>query len=269
MKRFIVIVGLTVLSVSATALGCVTPDPCTGRYCDHYEIAGKSPAEARQPIGRDGVARVPYYVNPTGSLYVNEAHLIGAAQAAARTWEAATPALDLIYRGTTTTAPQLDDDMFVVGFAATYGSSSAYNRPNTRPDIGLSPFRAYGWYPCDTRTSGSCGRVEAKRFVAGPEGAADGLAFDADLQDELTHLFGSALGLQELDRQGWYAGMTMTVRRDCPDGLVCRERSTLAAGDIRGIRALYPATACAPAAAHRPARYSSRYAVCGVRVIAP
>lgn len=242
MKRLIAIVGLT-LSVTAAALGCV--EPCNGNTCEEYNV-GSSVVRSRQPIDRDGVARIPYLVNASGQLFVDgkgqpevsERDIIAAADLAARTWERATNGIDLIFAGTTDTPPQPfgdDDGKFVVGFfpSSSGDSYGGGGHDGRRPDIRLSASIHYDWRPCRADASRSCTRVPLMR-------APTDLGQHRELQEELTYLFGGALGLGDVDALGLTMMTRHNARLGCPDEQLCRERSTLGAGDILGVRALYP-----------------------------
>jgi hypothetical protein len=178
-----------------------------------------------------------YWINPTGSgSSLTDQQIIDAINAAAQTWMAADPQVQLVYGGTTTQQPLLNN---VVGFDG-QPSSARLSKPDqnghyTAFDMNLLIGNAWTWRPCDPAAGNPCSDY----------GTGGG-----DLQNIVTHEWGHVLGLghptnvnnsdTELTMYGGYP-------QSCggsQDG--CRAQDTLGLGDVLGERYLYPTSAPVP-----------------------
>lgn len=206
----------------APARGCPNPKSCPLYKLDKY----------RWPTDR-GVATIPFVVNPVQPWIGRDAAL-GAAIAAARTWSRAHSPVRFLSKGTTMRQPVLGDSLNEIGWGRVPAGALAV--ANTRvirgkvmeADVVLNVMLPWTWSECAHR-DGACVPAQADA----------GMVQRFDVQAVLTHEFGHWLGLAHLDSAG-SSELTMYTTPNPGD----RKQSTLALGDVRGIRAAYPCKRC-------------------------
>lgn len=234
------LLALPVVAPPATAVGECT-DPKT---CSSYSLLG-----ARWPADPQGRVVVDYWVNPT-TWHVSAEEAVGLFQAAAATWEAAHPRIDLRYRGTVDTPPDLRDGRSVFGFSAPLRPAleAAHATTHTEDgliveaDISINVTAGGTWQQCAQR-DGACGGHPDE--VQTPAGST--YTWMSELQGVATHEIGHVLGLQHADDSD--VVLTMHPINDTREGM---RYQTLGRGDVRGIRALYPCLGCPAARVYAP-----------------
>lgn len=199
------------------------PNPCT---CPDFYVTGD-----RWPTDSSGHATIHYRINPSGvTSPLSPQQLIAAITAGAQAWMDADPAVELVYDGTTTSPPALDN---VVGFVDN-GAPGTTDGGMGRPfDIQLAA-SGWVWQPCDPAHAVPCT-------------AYDSGSGAYDLQQVVTHEWGHVLGVGHAPNTD-DAQLTMFGTADgaCPQvssGYTCRYADTLGYGDVLGERALYPSSA--------------------------
>lgn len=205
------------------------PEKCPdAKTCRRYVFETGKPV--RYPAGPDGRVTIAYWINfaglDTSTITLEEAE--AAIAAAFQTWANAAPTLRFVYRGRTNHPVVTDDGWNVVGFQA---ATTVTHAGNPELDIEFTP-SGWKWEPCEQRDN-SCTPVTKP---SGPVTTSQ-----HDLQSIATHEAGHALGLghprnYETDRE-----MTMYAA-----DLDARSPSTLALGDVLGIRATYPCSCPLP-----------------------
>jgi hypothetical protein len=192
------------------------------KSCRYYKFLTADPY--RWPTGPDGRATVEYWVNPAGATAISVEDVEGAVAAAFVSWERAAPTLRFVYRGRTDRLAAPRDGTNVVAFDGdhnyTWVSSSG------EFDIHFVPGN-WAWAPCEQR-DGACTDDDDRTA----DGEAMGVA-PPELQSLATHEVGHAMGLDHPPADPAYAELTMKPTFK-------RSKSTLALGDVLGIRALYP-----------------------------
>ncbi|HVF75631.1 MAG TPA: matrixin family metalloprotease [Acidimicrobiales bacterium] len=215
---------------TATAGGC--PDPKT---CRRYQFVLYNGEPGRWPTGPDGRVTIRYYVNHNGSGLSADV-VKRAIEAAFATWERAAPTVDFVYAGSTIRAPALGDGYSDIAFVnAGPGNAFAQVRDGvtTEADMFLSTGE-WTWHPCEQRDN-SCTRTTSP--------GSTGEGYRDELQSIVTHEGGHWLGLADMrDDQGLDQHLTMR-----PSGMPGdRFWTTLALGDVLGVRALYPCSCPLP-----------------------
>jgi hypothetical protein len=178
-----------------------------------------------------------YSINPTASgSSLTGQQIVGAINAAAQAWMAADPAVQLVYDGTTTNQPALND---VVGFGPEPSSAQLSKPDQNNHYTGFSITISVGnwdWRPCDPVNGRPCSTYSG----------AD------DLQNVVSHEWGHVLGLgHPANANNADTELTMYggFPQACNGGSSwqgCRAFDTLGLGDVRGERALYPTSAPIP-----------------------
>lgn len=236
--------GGTATTTTTTIPPGLPPEKCPdAKTCRRY-VFGEGNTDAaralRWPTGSDGLVTVHYSVNPAHSGLSNE-QVRGAVGAAFATWQAAAPKLRFVFDGFTSRTPTPGDGHNDIGWAP--GSTYALpqgdeNRALVEADMWFAAgVGNWTWEPCEQR-DGSCTGTRV------PNGGTGGCC-RAELQAAATHEAGHWLwlgdmneeGEEELDRE-----LTMNPHPPFQD----RWRSTLALGDVLGIRALYPCSCPLP-----------------------
>lgn len=213
---------------------CPAPKTCRR----HRFIAGQV---HRWRIGPDGRATIRYRINPVGADSTITADQIeGAIAAAMTTWERAAPTLRFVYEGRTDKLAVPDDGVSVVSFNAPE-TARTFNTADAAGDLTEFDiyFRRMGWVwaPCEQR-DGSCTPYRTDRdSVSG--------IYAVDLQAVATHEVGHALWLADMTDNHLDRELTM-YPGDAEDLQGSRHWTTLALGDVLGIRALYPCSCPLP-----------------------
>lgn len=221
------------------------PDP---RTCRSYKFFSPAPPTVeRWAASKDGMVRIPYWINPL-QPYISVERAVAAIQTALRTWEAANPRIMFSYQGQTSVPPIPNDGMNVIGWAP--GPNIAFPRGDNAGrlvefDIALA-YGLWDWHSCGGR-DGSCTMV--------PWYEPGGLGYFpngfTDVQNLVTHEAGHALGLADLQlprdclmtmNGGAQANATEQSPPECDKQLTNRSASTLALGDVLGLKFLYPWT---------------------------
>lgn len=254
---------LATLSASVASPSPRCPDP---RTCNHYDMnPGVWPASS------DGVARIPYFINPTQS-WLPEADAIAAIRAGLSTWERWNPKVRFVYGGVTTTPPLSFDGLNVIGWPAAKTEAGTH-RSGSRIDefdIFLDLAGPWTWNPC-AQQDGSCTTVPwygPGELVGQPDGFID-------LQAIVTHEAGHALGLGDL---GPGDDCLLTMRGGVgasadqqPAGCnqwTNRSQATLGLGDVLGLKKLYPWT-CPKIKPGRPYPSAYRYLCPKIKIFVP
>ena len=211
------------------ATGCPSP-----RDCGLYALGERLRLS-------DGRIVVRYQVNPSGAEtpHLGPTDIVSAIRAATRAWSAADSRIVFRYEGVT-------DLPFgtpgVVGFGTPCGHGS---HPACAASIGdgwsitFARGAPWTWSPCGPFRGGApCEPYDQPCRREGGTIRCEGI----DLQAVATHEWGHVLGLADLST-GLADGLTMYARasmQELPGARVRRDLSTLALGDLRGLRALYP-----------------------------
>jgi hypothetical protein len=227
---------LALLAVPVVGLPASAAADCTDpRACSSYSLLG-----ARWPADPRGRVVVDYWVNPT-TWHVTAEEAVALFQAAAATWEAAHPRIDLRFRGVVDTLPGLQDGRSVFGFSAPLvpaegGHADTYNQDGriTEADIVLNVTAGGTWQQCEQR-DGACGGHPDE--IQTPVGSSH--TWMGELQGLATHEIGHALGLGHASDRD--VVLTMHPIYDTAESM---RYQTLGRGDVRGIRALYPCPRC-------------------------
>lgn len=201
------------------------PEPKT---CRAYAFTGGN-NPPRFPTGSDGRATVEYWINPTGlsteRISVEQAE--GAIATAFATWQNAAPILRFVYKGRTNRPAAPSDGFNVVSFQGANNTSVGGTDGHPEFDIQLAP-AAWRWAPCEQRDN-SCTPVGFQ-----------------DLQSIVTHEAGHALWMghptgpaEQVRLMTMWPGDGEQIGND-------RFWSTLALGDVLGIRSLYPCSCPLP-----------------------
>lgn len=193
--------------------------------------------------GRDGVVDLRYMIRLPMAPNVDLDDFRGAIALASRTWEASGVKLRLRDVGVLgpTELPPLDvQGTFEFSALAQHNAAVATSvlRPDTN-DIGNDPLNRsvrqfivafnpaavrWTWHPCGLR--------------GGPCTDIPGQALELDLQSVATHEIGHVLGLDHVDTSA-AVELTMYPRVQAEANHIGRRTSTLARGDVLGLRALY------------------------------
>lgn len=142
----------------------------------------------------------------------------------------ADPVVELIYDGTTTDPPALDN---VVGFVDN-GAPGATDGGAGKPfDIHLMP-SGWAWKPCDPAHGSPCtdyytgnGTYDLQYIATHEWGHVLGVGHAANADDTELTMYGAADGACTMQSSGY----------------TCRYGDTLGYGDVLGERALYPTSA--------------------------
>lgn len=229
---------LALLTVPAVAVPAAAAGECTDpKACSSYSLLG-----ARWPANTTGRVVVDYWVNPT-TWHVSAEEAVALFRAAAATWQAAHPRLDLRYRGTVDTPPDLEDGRSVFGFSApqlpvveaAHASVRTQDGVIVEADIVINVTAGGTWQQCAQRDGACGGHADEIDLPTGSSGI-----WMAELQGIATHEIGHALGLDHADDAD--VVLTMHPVNDPREGM---RYQTLGRGDVRGLRALYPCKGCA------------------------
>lgn len=212
------------------------PEPKT---CRRYNlIAGQV---HRWRIGPDGRATIRYRINPShADSTITPEQIEGAVAAAMETWQRAAPTLRFVYEGRTDKLAVQNDGVSVVSFnapetARTWNTVDAEGNV-TEFDIYFGRM-GWVWAPCEQR-DGSCTPYSTDRdSVSG--------IYAVDLQAVATHEVGHALWLADMVDNDLDRELTM-YPGDAEDLQGSRHWTTLALGDVLGIRTLYPCSCPLP-----------------------
>ena len=212
------------------------PDAKTCRRYTFLAGAGVDASRApRWPVGGDGFAVVRYHVNPLGSGLPQD-DVRGASERAFETIARAAPTLRFELAGFTDRLPTPGDGYNDIGFSNA-STAHALNRSQgttmTEVDMLLGASGNWTWSPCEQR-DGSCTPVCVR--------TSSGTGCRSELQSAVTHegLHWAGLGdttNDETDRE-----LSASPRTPFYD----RWRSTLALGDVLGLRAPYPCSCPLP-----------------------
>lgn len=191
--------------------------------------------------GSDGRIVVPYRVDrdlPGGSLVTGD-QLVEAIAAAAATWEAALPGLDLLDRGAASGVAGAADGVSVIGFADAEGAVAyAESLGPDEVDVVLDERTTYVYAPCPPPAEGGCDADDG--YADRLDVLYAGTDEVAELQSVLTHELGHLLGLDHPESSGDELTMSQEWFNDE------RFPQTLALGDVLGIRAVYGCADCPP-----------------------
>jgi hypothetical protein len=212
------------------------PEPKT---CRRYAFVNGR--QARWPVGPDGRATIRYRVNPSGAgSTITPEQIEGAVAAAMETWRRAAPTVRFVYEGRTDKVALQGDGANVVSFNA---PETARTWTTPGPDGNLVEFDMYFrrngwvWHPCEQR-DGSCTPYSTE------EDPVTGF-YATDLQAVATHEVGHVLWLTDMTDNDLDRELTM-YPGDGEDLQGSRHWSTLALGDVLGIRGLYPCSCPLP-----------------------
>ena len=213
------------------------PEPKT---CRRYGfIAGES---RRWKADGDGRVTIRYAINPSGSTTLTPEKIEGAMKAAAETWERAAPALRFVYLGRTTQPAVNRDGVSVIDFngATAEHTWTALDSSGhvAEFDISFSP-GGWVWAPC-RQADNSCTPYRETTYRG-----AGASTYSTDVQSVATHAFGHALWLVDMVDNDLDRELTM-YPGDGEDLQGSRHWSTLALGDVLGIRSLYPCSCPLP-----------------------
>lgn len=177
---------------------------CPGPYCRYYSLLRCSPGPygARRPplcgapISSDGLAHIPFWVNPRNLHGFPADVFVRAVLYAARTWELADPIIRFEYRGLTDATPTvlwpgvIYDGLNVVGFsmdpAVPYAAAATAGSAAYEWDIAINLWHPPTWLPCRT----ACRPVPADDVSAGGVGVLHKLEIGKLLVHELGHVLG-------------------------------------------------------------------------------
>lgn len=207
------------------------PDP---RFCDFYQ------ADGRWRTDRDGRVSIRYRINatnpPPARTDLTTAQVVDAIRAAAAAWERANPNVRLDYGGLTTEPPNPHECNNVIAFL-TAGAGLTQSCPDAerRYFVGFTMTLPpnFTWRPCGNGAE-RCEPYESD-------------VSSTDLQQVVTHEWGHVLGLGHPPDPEKHDQLTMwgsTGNSQCTAN--CRWSSTLALGDVLGVRHLYPTSAPMP-----------------------
>lgn len=213
------------------------PDAKTCRRYTFLAGAGVDASRApRWPVGGDGFAVVRYHVNPFGSGLPQD-DVRGAVERAFETITRAVPILRFELAGFTDRLPTPDDGHNDIGFSnarTAHAGVDWQGTTMTEVDMLFAANGQWTWSPCEQR-DGSC----TKTCVRGDSRVA---VCGAELQSIVTHEGLHWAGLGDM-----YETETDRELSASPQGSVSdRFRSTLALGDVLGLRALYPCSCPLP-----------------------
>jgi len=213
------------------------PEPKT---CRRYVFHGDG-APHRWRTGSDGRVTIRYRINPSAATSLSPEQIEGAIRAAFETWERAAPTLNFVYDGRTTMQAVPDDGVNVI----------AFNGPtfeNTTPMLDREGYvtefdmlytaNGWAWMSCQ-QADNSCTPISGT--TTGPASRTP-----TELQSIATHAVGHALWLGDMDiNDSLNRNLTMFPdHTQHPPG--SRFWSTLALGDVLGVRALYPCSCPLP-----------------------
>lgn len=206
---------------------------CPGVRCRQFELRDCY-AEGVCAAGRPEGARIliPYSLAeppPSVRTNVNAATLQGATLAAMATWEAVLPDVRFRFEGWVPVGGVPFDGVNSIGFGESgTGTAAGYHWREDFPnasasewDVTLSPGAKWTWHPCTTRCS--------------PTGG-----YDLELQSVLTHELGHILGLAHPSGPWTIVKDLSMFTGSAAQPAGDRSRSTLALGDMLGVRQLYP-----------------------------
>lgn len=265
------------LAAPSAAHSAPKRENCPGPYCTEYVLhcGNGGTYGCRWPADRDGITRIPYWINPE-QPWMPEEDVIGAARAAERAWEMYNPKVRFMYQGTTDDPPKPMDGKLTVGFLPLLiGMGAVIITPRRLGDhdmdVVLRLERPWFWAPCHTRCGyahqRSCADAGACPVTTMGEAAdpTNPTGFD-EIQGVLTHEFGHVLGLDHPDN----AGLTMKVDNyeEQRRGMYLLEMSTLGLGDILGAKELYP-WSCPKIKRGRSYPSAYRYVCPSIRVFSP
>lgn len=189
----------------------------------------------RWPASADGTVVIDVAVSTTADVSaLTDEQVVGAVQAAMRTWEAAVPGVRFRYTGLVDGPPVPGDGRNVVGFSPHgTGAGSTTMRgsgPGTwgEADTLLPARPEWVWEPCGGQ-AGPCDPIDVDRSRAGTH----------DVQAIVTHELGHWLSLGDLNGDASLAELTMWNAPADPLR-IARFQSTLALGDVVGARRVYP-----------------------------
>ena len=230
--------GTSAPTTPTTMVPGLPPEKCPdAKTCRrHVFAANMSAADAPRWVrGPDGFVVVRYHINPVGSGLPDD-QVRGAAERAFATITGAAPTLRIEFTGFTGRVPTPGDGFTDIGFVnANTGHALPQGRDGAivEADMFLGAGGNWTWSPCEQR-DGSCTPVCIRN--------TSGTGCRSELQSAITHegLHWFWLGDMvdnETDRE-----LTMSPRAPFYD----RWRSTLALGDVLGLRALYPTSAPMP-----------------------
>lgn len=189
----------------------------------------------------DGRVTIPYRINPSGATSIGPEHIEGALRAAFDTWERAAPALRFVYEGRTTVQATPNDGINVIAFNGptpehTVATGDRDSRHVAEFDM-LYTSSGWTWAPCQ-QADDSC--TPTTGDTTGPVTSTQ-----RDLQSIATHAVGHALWLADMQNDTLDRNLTMYPdHTQHPPG--SRFWSTLALGDVLGVRALYPCSCPLP-----------------------
>lgn len=213
------------------------PEKCPdAKTCRRYAFSGGAPAHWR--TGTDGRVTIPYRINPTGANPITPEQIEGAMRAAFDTWERAAPALRFVYEGRTSLSGAQGDGVNVISFngptAENTGVRTDAEGYIVEFDMLYGP-NGWTWAPCQ-QADGACSPHDTKDATGQHLG---------DLQSIATHAAGHALMLRDMTDVDLDRELTMYPNvGSYPPG--ARQWSTLALGDVLGVRALYPCSCPLP-----------------------
>lgn len=212
------------------------PEPKT---CRRYTFGDGTPRKWR--AGADGRVTIRYRINPSGATSISPESIEGAIRTAFDTWERAAPAVRFVYDGRTSMQATPDDGVSVIAFN---GPTTEHTIPTgdkdgnylTEFDMLYTP-NGWTWAPCE-QADNSCTPTSGTQ--TGPASS-----FPRDLQSIATHAAGHALWLGDMEDYSLDRYLTMNPGNwSYPAG--SRYWSTLALGDVLGVRALYPCSCPLP-----------------------
>lgn len=207
---------------AATTRGCPNAKSCSLYKLERYRW-----------VTSRGVATIPFFVNPV-QPWISQAEAVDAAVSAARTWSHSHTAIRFLSKGTTARHPVLGDSVNEVAWGRVPAGALAVANMRmvggkvAEADVVLNILIPWAWQECAQR-DGACGTASSDA----------GVLQRFDVQAVLTHEFGHWLGLAHLDQPG-ASELTMFATPNPGE----RKQTTLALGDLRGIRAAYPCRTC-------------------------